>query len=265
MPAVDLHTHTCYSRWDGMLSPAGLLDAAVAAGLDAIAVTDHYTYEGALEGALAARQLARGREVDVFLGLEYHVEVGEHRGHVLVYLQAADQAPELGLTLGQLVDHARDHGLTLGHAHPHGFRGIPHRPLMRAADLVELNGCYGTGPANRRVRAAAREEGLEHKLVASSDAHAASRLGTAYTEVERLAPTVADTLSTVRSRVVGDGGPVRARVAKVARTVAQPVGWAVNAVQRWATRRALARRVRDVDGPAPREGPGPAGRPRLPD
>jgi len=261
VPAVDLHAHTCYSRWDGMMSPAGLLDAAERTGLDAIAVTDHYTYEGAIEGAIAARRLARGREIDVFPGLEYHVDDGTHRGHVLVYLDDADKAPSLGLSLAELVDHVREHGLAMGHPHPFGFRGVRSRALMRAADFVELNGCYAGGRANRQLHSLASEESIESKLVANSDAHARSRVGTAYTVVDELHETVADTVAEVRERVVGNGGPWRARAAKVARTVAQPVGWVVNAVQRRLTRRALERRSPSGCGDQIPDGPGPAGRP----
>ena len=36
---IDLHIHTTYS--DGMFSPEKVVDAAIDAGLDAIALTDH--------------------------------------------------------------------------------------------------------------------------------------------------------------------------------------------------------------------------------
>ena len=36
---IDLHIHTTYS--DGVFSPEKVVDAAIEAGLDAIAITDH--------------------------------------------------------------------------------------------------------------------------------------------------------------------------------------------------------------------------------
>ncbi|HYP13458.1 MAG TPA: PHP domain-containing protein [Bryobacteraceae bacterium] len=51
---IDLHTHTTAS--DGTFSPAELVDAAVAARLEAVAITDHDTFEGFDEAAPYARE-----------------------------------------------------------------------------------------------------------------------------------------------------------------------------------------------------------------
>ena len=50
--AVDLHTHSTYS--DGSDSPAEIVSAAAAAGLEAVALTDHDNLNGILEAAAAA-------------------------------------------------------------------------------------------------------------------------------------------------------------------------------------------------------------------
>jgi predicted metal-dependent phosphoesterase TrpH len=49
---IDLHTHSTVS--DGTLPPAGVIDAAAAAGLDVVALTDHDSLHGWLEAAQAA-------------------------------------------------------------------------------------------------------------------------------------------------------------------------------------------------------------------
>ena len=49
---IDLHAHSTAS--DGTDSPAGLMAAAAAAGLDVVAITDHDTTNG-WEPALEAR------------------------------------------------------------------------------------------------------------------------------------------------------------------------------------------------------------------
>ena len=41
---IDLHTHT--NKSDGTASPGELIDAAVAAGLTRLAITDHDTFDG---------------------------------------------------------------------------------------------------------------------------------------------------------------------------------------------------------------------------
>ncbi|MBP2370790.1 PHP domain-containing protein [Pseudonocardia parietis] len=62
-PVIDLHTHSTAS--DGTDSPAGLVRAAAAAGLDVVAITDHDT-TGGWDEAVAARPsglaLVRGAE-----------------------------------------------------------------------------------------------------------------------------------------------------------------------------------------------------------
>lgn len=77
---IDLHTHSNAS--DGTDSPAGLVEAAAAAGLDVVALTDHDTTAGWAEAADAARRvgvaLVRGTE---FSARAHHVSV-----HLLSYL-----------------------------------------------------------------------------------------------------------------------------------------------------------------------------------
>lgn len=64
-PRIDLHTHSSAS--DGTQTPTELVVAAVAAGLDVLALTDHDTADGWPEAAAAAEQhgltLLRGMEI----------------------------------------------------------------------------------------------------------------------------------------------------------------------------------------------------------
>jgi 3',5'-nucleoside bisphosphate phosphatase len=67
---ADLHTHSRLS--DGTDSPAGLVRAAAAAGLDVVALTDHDSTAGWPEAAAAARQAGIGfvPGVEISCGLE---------------------------------------------------------------------------------------------------------------------------------------------------------------------------------------------------
>lgn len=252
---VDLHVHSCYSVFDGMMSPRAIVKLADALGYDGIAVTDHYTYDGAVRGTLATKRLAEHRGLTAWTGVEYHVTTGQQTGHVLLYFDHIDQVPERGLTLDELLDHARDEGLTVIHPHPFGYGGIAAPRLMEAADHVELNGSYGDGEVNQRVRRVARDLGVADKLVANSDAHARGQMGSGYTEVTTLSQDLQATLATK----VGHGldAPRRSwgRAAKIARMVAQPVGFVMNGVQRLVTRMALRGVPEDV---AAQPGGGPA-------
>jgi len=87
VPLIDLHAHTTAS--DGSLSPTGLVEAALDAGLAAIAVTDHDTSDGvpeALEaGASSGIRVVAGIEISCVLEggalhiLGYEIDPAEPR------------------------------------------------------------------------------------------------------------------------------------------------------------------------------------------
>ena len=74
MDLIDLHTHTTAS--DGSLTPAELVKAARAAGLSAVAVTDHDTIDGLAEALTAGSHLG----LEVIPGVEISVQRGHNPG-----------------------------------------------------------------------------------------------------------------------------------------------------------------------------------------
>ncbi len=74
---VDLHMHSTAS--DGVLAPAAVVAAARAAGLSAIALTDHDTLEGVAEARTAGDALG----VRVVAGVELSAHEGDRELHVL--------------------------------------------------------------------------------------------------------------------------------------------------------------------------------------
>lgn len=82
---IDLHTHT--NRSDGVVEPAALVDAAAAAGIRTLAISDHDT----LAGLPSARDAARRNGIDLIPALEINTVAddadGFHEGelHVLGY------------------------------------------------------------------------------------------------------------------------------------------------------------------------------------
>jgi predicted metal-dependent phosphoesterase TrpH len=77
---IDLHTHSSVS--DGTETPAELVGAAVVAGLDVIAITDH----DSTAGWSSAFDAARGTGVTVLPGLELSTQLDFASVHVLGYL-----------------------------------------------------------------------------------------------------------------------------------------------------------------------------------
>jgi len=78
--AIDLHAHSSVS--DGTETPAQLVGAAVVAGLDVIAITDHDSTGGWIE----AFDAARGTGITVLPGLELSTQLQYASVHVLGYL-----------------------------------------------------------------------------------------------------------------------------------------------------------------------------------
>ena len=72
---LELHCHTRYSM-DGLMTFASLLDSAGTVGLDALAITDHDTIEGAVE--YQKLTTANGRPLQIIVGEEKTLADGSH-------------------------------------------------------------------------------------------------------------------------------------------------------------------------------------------
>lgn len=84
---VDLHVHTTAS--DGNLSPTEVVRAAKAAGLEAIAITDHDTVAGLAEALDAGRR----EGLDILTGVELSADLPGSTMHILGYeIDTADPA-----------------------------------------------------------------------------------------------------------------------------------------------------------------------------
>jgi len=85
--AVDLHTHS--TRSDGTDSPAELVRLALAAGLTALALTDHDTLGGIPE----ARAAAAAGSLDLIAGVELSVDWEAGPAHFLAYWIEPGEGP----------------------------------------------------------------------------------------------------------------------------------------------------------------------------
>jgi len=93
---IDLHTHS--DRSDGTLSPAGVVVAAKAAGLDVVALTDHDTAEGWDEATDAAYDAG----IWLVPGMEISCSHAGRALHLLAYL-ADPTYPPLRAELDQVL------------------------------------------------------------------------------------------------------------------------------------------------------------------
>lgn len=124
---IDLHSHTTAS--DGLLSPVALLDAAAAAGLTVLAITDHDTTAGFLE----ARRLADALPLDIVSGIEISAVHDGRDLHVLGYFLDPSSAALSAFLERQRSDRRRrvlemtERLQSLGHP-------IDAQPILDAAD-----------------------------------------------------------------------------------------------------------------------------------
>lgn len=195
MLACDLHVHTNYSK-DGESSVEEILRQAEKEGLDAIAITDHDTVEG------AKKALTLQSSVLVIPG----IEVSTKQGHLLV-LGVTEIIPP-GLDVVATVEIARRMGALAILPHPYHIwrHGVARRKKAGIAvvDAVEaFNSRYIVGSANKKAaRIACR---LGKPCVGGSDAHNAKFVGfgRTYIESEKTVPAI---LSAIRVGKVSCGG-----------------------------------------------------------
>lgn len=96
-PVIDLHTHSTVS--DGTDTPTQLVAAAVAAGVDVLAITDHDTFGGWAE----AERAVRAAGIVLVPGIEISCHYRWSSVHLLGYLVDPDDAD-----LGAELRHARE-------------------------------------------------------------------------------------------------------------------------------------------------------------
>lgn len=170
MLRIDLHTHTERSP-DAAIPPAELVERAVEAGLDRIAVTDH----GTIEGALAARETAADR---VIVGEEIRCACRTE----LIGLFLTERIPPR-LPLEDVVERIRDQGGLVYAPHPYAYAWRPLRRARRAMDVADVVEAFNARaflrPWNRAAARTADRRGLP--VAAGSDAHFPAELGRAFT------------------------------------------------------------------------------------
>ncbi len=77
MKRIDLHTHSTAS--DGSCTPTEVMEAAVNAGLAAVALTDHDTMQGVSEAMEAAEKL----DIECIPGIELSAVYGDREVHIV--------------------------------------------------------------------------------------------------------------------------------------------------------------------------------------
>ncbi len=172
------------------------------AGLDAVAITDHDTVEGALHAM----------EYDTPLTVIQGIEISTRQGH-LIALGVTAPIPA-GRDFFDTVAAARSMGALLVLPHPyhmwrHGV-GIRLSSGIEAVDAVEVfNSRYIIGSANRKAAKIARRFGKP--ALGGSDAHVARFVGYGYTliDAEPDASSIIEAIRQGRTMAGGHMTPLR--------------------------------------------------------
>ncbi len=209
MKRVDMHLHTRRS-FDCRTDPRALLQAAAAAAIDIVCITDHNEIANAL--ALKERYPER-------------VIVGEE-------VKTAEGVDIIGLFIHTLIPRATPARRTCELIHeqgglvyvPHPFAGgkggggriLPH--IAGLADIVEGFNARLHDPAlNERAVAWARAQGLP--VGAGSDAHTLAEVGRAYAELPDYSDDAESFRSAIRTATIH--GRASARIVHAASTYAK--------------------------------------------
>lgn len=202
---IDMHNHTKVSSGCSILEPKDLIEAARAAGLDAVCVTEHFL----LEGATVTQALGRKLGFPVFRGVEARSAMGD----MLVYGYHKD-IPE-GISLDDLCWYVHEAGGVVFAAHPYHTTGgwnlyaamqgsgldldadWDKLPVLRELDGIET--VNGNVADENNAKAAALAARLGVPGIGGSDAHATHMVGRAATEFGRPIWTEADLVAALKA------------------------------------------------------------------
>ncbi len=192
---VDLHNHTVFSK-DSLASPQKMIEAAKAAGLDKMAITEHNN----LRGALAAKEI----DPDFVIVGE---EVMTTEGEIIAYF-VKEEVPK-GLRPEEAIERLREQGAVISVPHPldavrRSAMGL--ESVLRIINVVDAVEVFNArvllfDPANRKADELAEKYG---KLkTAGSDAHTPWETGHAYVVMPEFSNAEEFKKSLAKGQIVG--------------------------------------------------------------
>jgi predicted metal-dependent phosphoesterase TrpH len=174
---ADLHVHTIYSK-DSLITPKDLIFHAQKKGLNAVAVTDHNSLNGAYK-------IAKETDFLVIPGME----VSSSDGHI-VALNVKELIPR-GLNAAETVLRIHRAGGVAIACHPYVyFKGCLKGNVCESFDAIEIINARAF-PFKRSVKKATETaDRLNLSKVAGTDAHYGPQIGSAYTVIDAEETTI---------------------------------------------------------------------------
>ncbi len=191
----DLHLHTSRHSPDSVTDPLELLDAARAAGLDGVVITEHDYF-------WPEEELAELRAAAPDLVILAGVEVTGRGGDMLVYGIKDPFALPKGIGWGELTREVHRQGGACVAAHPNRW-GQPFERVVKDA-RAELDGIEvmsNNMEADLRRQAAQLLQRFPHfAQLGNSDSHAPWSVGCCYTDFDAVIRTNAELVEAIRGR-----------------------------------------------------------------
>jgi predicted metal-dependent phosphoesterase TrpH len=177
---ADFHIHSKYSH-DSLMSPESIVKQAKKVGLTCIAITDHGTIAGGVEG----KKVAGRYGVEVIVGAEIKTDCGDIIGLNL--------NQEIEVTAWQaVVREIRNQGGIVVLPHPyHDHDSV--EEIARSVDFIECWNSRCTPEENKKAELLA--EISEKKMIYGSDAHSVSEIGLVKVQVQLNPFTVRQVIS----------------------------------------------------------------------
>lgn len=175
---AELHSHSHYSegekiRVEGLDSPKELVKQAKQLELEALAITDHNKFEGALE----AEKIAKDYNITIIKGEEIETREDKH----IIGLGLNEFIPK-GHSIGKTIDLIREQGAIALAPHPFDLanKGIRERALE--CDTIEVFNAINLDRfSNRNAKKFAEKHSFPR--IAGSDAHCKEMIGYGLTEI----------------------------------------------------------------------------------
>lgn len=189
---IDLHVHTANSD-DASGEPEEVLVAAVKAGLDGLAVTEHRSYEKS-ESFL---ELAPRFNLVVFVG----AEVATRSGHMLVFSEEICRWNRFEgdhNDAQRLIDEVNFAGGAVVAAHPYRV-GLGCGGAANLCGLAAIETCNGANRPYENLMAANLTEKLGLPSTGGSDAHFPDEIGRCYTLFTVPVNTVSELVAALKS------------------------------------------------------------------
>jgi predicted metal-dependent phosphoesterase TrpH len=193
---IDTHCHTKYS-YDNWLEPRDLVRRAKALGLDAVCITEHYSYEA----SFPVEQVGRDEGVLVLRG----VEISTDRGHLLAYGIEDDGWNSWGqdnyLPLTKVIERINDLGGICVPAHPFREMGLASllEGVLDLQGIVAVESHNGGNCAGDNELAMAAAGHLKLPTLGGSDCHKVSAVGRCATWIDEPVTDMAGFVKAVRA------------------------------------------------------------------